>query len=157
MSFQQSLQEGYVKKVPADKIRAKSLLKSSEDTLLAVTEISLKEHNFAAILRELYESLRQYCEAIGYLQGYKFASHEVITSFLADILKENDLALQFDRYRKLRNGINYYGKSVSKETVEKAQTEIPAIIQKLNKHVPKVNQDQKEESDNTNKVNQKKA
>ncbi|HLC70443.1 MAG TPA: hypothetical protein VJI32_00415 [Candidatus Nanoarchaeia archaeon] len=157
MSLVQSLQEGYVKKVPLDKIRAKSLLKSSEDALLAVKEISLKEHNYASILRELYESLHQYCEAIGYLKGYKFASHEVITSFLADILKENDLALHFDRYRKLRNGINYYGKSISKETVEKAQMEIPSFIQKLSKHVPNDNPEQKAVPDKTKETAQKKV
>lgn len=149
MSFQRSIQEGYVRKVPADKIRAKSLFKSSEDTLLAVKEISLKERNYAAIVRELYESFRQYCEALGYLQGYKFSSHEVITSFLAEILKENDLSLHFDRYRKLRNGINYYGRSVSKETVEKAQTEIPLSIQRLAKHVPQESPEQ--EPDNADK------
>lgn len=153
MSFVQSLQEGYATKVPADKIRAKSLLKSSEDALLAVKEISLKEHNYASILRELYESLHQYCEALGYLKGYKFASHEVITSFLADMLKESDLALQFDRYRKLRNGINYYGRSVSKETVEKAQMEIPSCIQKLGKHVPKDDPEQKAVSDILKAIN----
>ena len=157
MSFAQRLQEGYATKVPVDKIRAKSLLKSSGDALLAVKETSLKEHNYASLLRELYESLRQYCEAIGYLKGYKFASHEVISSFLADILKENDLALHFDRYRKLRNGINYYGRSVSKETVEKAQTEIPSFIQKLSRHVPKDNQDQKAVSDKKKETVQKKA
>ncbi len=157
MSFQQSVQEGYATKVPIDRFRAKSLLKSSADTLLAVKEISLKEHNYAVILRELYESLRQYCEALGYLKGYKFSSHEVITSFLADILKENDLSQNFDRYRKLRNGINYYGRSVSKETVEKAQTEIPSFIQKLARHVPKDNPDQRAVSDKTKEVSSKKV
>lgn len=157
MSFQQSLREGYARKVPPDKIRAKSLLKSSEDTLLAVKEISLKEHNYAAIVRELYESFRQYAEALGYLQGYKFSSHEVITSFLAEILKENDLALHFDRYRKLRNGINYYGRVISKETVEKAQTEIPSFIQKLAKHVPNGNTEAPAAPDKKKEVEPKNA
>src|SRR3989344_7624221 len=111
MSFQQSLEQGYAKKVPSDALRAKSLLKSADDTLLTVKEILLKEHNYKSIIRELYEAMRQYCEAIGYLKGYKFLSHESITYFLDEILHENSISIIFDRYRKIRNGINYYGRS----------------------------------------------
>jgi len=67
------------------------------------------------ILRELYEGMREYCEAIGYLRGYKFLDHESIGLFLRDILKEDSLFKRFDRYRKLRNGINYYGEDVELE------------------------------------------
>ena len=134
MSFQQSLEQGYAKKVPSDALRAKSLLKSADDTLLTVKEILLKEHNYKSIIRELYEAMRQYCEAIGYLKGYKFLSHESITYFLDEILHENSISIIFDRYRKIRNGINYYGRDVSLETVEKALTEIPVTIKKLQKY-----------------------
>lgn len=135
MFFQKSLEEGYAKKVEVDKIRAKSLVKSANDALLAAKELQLKEHNFKSILRELYEALRQYCEAIGYSQGYKFQSHEVITYFLKEILNEENASSKFDRYRKIRNGINYYGRGISKETVDKALKEIPEMIEKLQKQL----------------------
>ncbi|MEK6968983.1 MAG: hypothetical protein AABW48_00990 [Nanoarchaeota archaeon] len=135
MFFQKSLDDGYAKKIEKDKIRAKSLIKSANDALLAAKELQLKEHNYKSILRELYEALRQYCEAIGYLQGYKFNSHEVITLFLKDLLNKESISLKFDYYRKLRNGINYYGRDISKETVEKALKEIPKIIKELQNHL----------------------
>lgn len=135
MLFEKSIREGYAQKGEKDILRAKSLVKTAEDTLLSVKEMVIKEHNYNTILRELYEALRQYCEAIGYLQGYKFQSHEVITYFLVDVLKEENISLRFDHYRKLRNGINYYGRAVSRETVEKALIEVPQLMEKVKKYL----------------------
>lgn len=137
MLFEKSLQEGTIKRVVKDKLRAQSLIKVAKDALLAAKELQLKEHNYNSIIRELYESLRQHCEAIGYLHGYKFESHEVITYFLKELLKEENISLRFDHYRKLRNGINYYGRNVNKETVEQGLKEIPEIINKLEKYLDK--------------------
>ena len=134
MEFKNSIEQGYAKIVIKDNTRAKSLIKAAENAILSAKELRVLEHNYVSILRELYEALRQYCEAIGYVQGYKFESHESITYFLKDILKENELSIKFDRYRQLRNSTNYYGKSIAIETVEKALTEIPEIINRLKKY-----------------------
>ncbi len=123
-----------MKKIPTDNIRAKSLFKTSYQAVEAAKDIQVKEEKANSILRELYEGIHQYCEAIGYLKGYKFQSHEEITIFLRDILKEPIIADKFDRYRKLRNGINYYGESVSLETTKEALQEIPILIKKLDKY-----------------------
>lgn len=132
MQFEKSIKQGYAKVVLKDHLRAKSLINVAEDALIASTkELQLKEHNYNSILRELYESLRQFCEAIGYLQGYKFESHEVIIYYLKDILKEERISEKFDRYRQLRNGLNYYGRGIEKETAEKAIKEIPEMINEL--------------------------
>ena len=40
-----------------------------------------------------------------------------------------------DRYRKLRNGINYYGEDISIETINESLREIPEIEKKLRKSV----------------------
>jgi len=95
----------------------------------------LSEGKQKTILRELYEGLRQFCEAIGYQKGYQFLDHESITFFLDDILKENSIATKFDRYRKLRNGINYYGNELLIETTKEALSEIPRIIGLLRKYL----------------------
>lgn len=135
MLFKNSIDEGYAKIIEKDHFRAKSLMKVADDALLAAKELQLKESNYSSIVRELYEALRQYCEAIGYRQGYKFLSHEVITYFLHDVLNEEKVSLRFDHYRKLRNGINYYGRDVAQETVEKALKEVPELINGLKKHI----------------------
>ncbi len=133
MIFKNLIKAGFVKKVPIDIIRAKSLIKSSEQALNTAKIIPIKEETLKTIFRELYESLRQYCEALGYSKRYKFLNHESITSFLNEILEKREISLKFDRYRKLRNGINYYGNDIEISTVKEALREIPLLINKLKK------------------------
>ncbi len=66
--------------------------------------IPLNLGTLKSILRELYEGLREYCEAIGYLRGYTFLDHELIGFFLRDVLKEQSFFAQFDRCRRLWYG-----------------------------------------------------
>jgi len=134
MNFENSLIEGKAKKVTPNKIRASSLFKSSAQAIETAKLIRLTASTLKSIIRELYEGLREYCEAIGYLKGYKFQDHESITYFLRDILNEQSLSKKFDRYRRLRNGINYYGEDVDIETVKEAIKEIPNIVKELKKH-----------------------
>ena len=127
-----------IKKIYPDAIRSKSLLKMSKDALNVLNIASLNEDTMNIIFRELYEGLRQYVESIGYLKGFKFRTHEAITLFLKENLNEKEISLKFDKYRKLRNGINYYGNPVNIETVREAIKEIPKIIKKLSKYFKKI-------------------
>ena len=134
MNFENSLIEGKAKKVMPNKIRASSLFKSSIQAIETAKVIRLNTDTSKTILREFYEGIREYCEAIGYLNGYKFLDHESIGFFIRDILKEQSLFKKFDRYRKLRNGINYYGEDIDIETLKEAIIEIPIMIKELEKY-----------------------
>lgn len=134
MNFENSLMDGKAKKVMPNKIRASSLFKSSIQAIETAKVIQLNQNTLKSILRELYEGLREYCEAIGYLKGYKFLDHESIGYFLRDILKEQPVSIKFDRYRRLRNGINYYGEDIDIETVKEATIEIPELVKRLKKY-----------------------
>lgn len=134
MIFESLIKEGIVKKVPVDIVRAKSLIKSSQQALSTAKIIPFKEETFKTIFRELYESIRGYCEALGYIKGYKFLNHESITIFLYEILREKEISIKFDRYRKLRNGINYYGNTIEIQTLKNALRDIPLLIDSLKKH-----------------------
>ena len=133
MNFENSLADGKAKKVMPNNIRASSLFKSSIQAIETAKVIKLNQNTLKSILRELYEGLREYCEAIGYLKGYKFLDHESIGYFLRDVLKEQSVSMKFDRYRKLRNGINYYGEDINIETVKEAVIEIPKLVKELEK------------------------
>lgn len=135
MNFIDCLNLGKVKKVVVNNSRALSLIKSSSQAIESAKIIPLNLNTAKSVLRELYEGLREYCEAIGYLEGYKFLDHESITYFLRDVLKEDSLSAKFDRYRKLRNGINYYGDDISIVTVKDALYEIPLLLKELRKFV----------------------
>ena len=68
------------------------------------------------------------------MNSYKFLDHESIGFFLRDILKEQSVYNKFNRYRKLRNGINYYGDNIEIETVKEAISEIPKLVKELENH-----------------------
>jgi len=134
MNFENSLNDGKAKKVMPASIRASSLFRSSIQAIETAKAIQLNPNTLKSVLRELYEGLREYCEAIGYLRGYKFLDHESVGYFLRDILKEQSVSMKFDRYRRLRNGINYYGEDINIETVKEAIIEIPELVKKLEKY-----------------------
>ena len=96
-----------------------------------ILKIELTNESSEIIFRELYECLRQAIEAIGYRRGYKFENHESIKSFVFEMLGNKSLANDFDRYRKIRHGINYYGETVSVETTAKAIEDIPRYIKEI--------------------------
>jgi hypothetical protein len=81
MDFEFSLLSGKAKKAKVNKIRALSLFKSSAEAIKTAKTISLNVTSAKTILRELYEGLREYCEGLGYMQGYKFLDHESIENF----------------------------------------------------------------------------
>jgi len=135
MSFQRDIEQGFASRIQVNKIRAKSLMIASREAIQTAREIPLQDNKLKSVIRELYEGLRQFCEAIGYVRGYKFNNHEVIADFLKDVLKEPILAGKFDRYRKMRNGINYYGDAIGIEVVKEALREIPEIIQRLEGYI----------------------
>lgn len=134
MNIDYSLKEGKAEKIMPNKMRASSLFNSSAQAIETAKRIVLDIESSKSVLRELYEGLREYCEGIGYLKGYKFLDHESIGYFLRDILKMQALYLKFDRYRKLRNKINYYGEDIGLETVKEALSEIPKMIKELEKY-----------------------
>jgi len=134
MSFNKNKITIQIKSVPIDLNRSKSLIKSSNQAIQTAKIINLNPITAKSIFRELYESLREFCEAIGYSKGYKFSSHFAITLFIKDILNEETISLKFDRYRKLRNKINYYGHEIDIETVKSALIEMPKIIIELKKY-----------------------
>lgn len=126
--------EGNAKKVMVNTLRASSLFVSSHQAIETAKVIPLNQSTLKSILRELYVGLREYCDGIGYSKGYKFVDHESIGFFLRDVLHEDSMYLKFNRYRKLRNGINYYGETIDIETVKEALVDIPVMIKTLEKH-----------------------
>jgi hypothetical protein len=64
MNFEQIIREGFAKRVPVDRLRAGSILKSSRQTISTAKSIAVNKDSLKTIFRELYEGLRQECEAI---------------------------------------------------------------------------------------------
>mgnify|MGYP001613107702 CR=1 FL=1 len=70
-------------------------------------------------------------EAIAISKGYKIYNHECYTSFLKEVMNESIIGDQFDRFRRIRNDINYYGKDVSASEARAILNEMETFIKIL--------------------------
>ena len=111
---------------------SKSLIATAELDLQFLEKLEINEQSARKIMSNYYDVLRSILEAIALLEGYKVYSHEAFTFFLNE-KGEETLALKFDRFRKLRNNINYYGKNISVEEVKEYSAEIGNIVALLRK------------------------
>jgi hypothetical protein len=89
-----------------------------------------KEHIVARISL-LYDALRELLEAQALEKGYKIYNHECYTAFIKEILKKSPQGDTFDSLRKIRNGINYYGKDVSTEEAEHIINNLKKLIEEF--------------------------
>src|SRR3989344_169000 len=110
----------------------KSLVSGAETDLKFLRDIEISETSARKIMANYYDILRAVLEAIAVLDGYKIYSHEAFAFFLKE-KGENIIAEKFDRFRKIRNGINYYGKTISVEEVKENSAGILNVIETLKK------------------------
>ncbi len=128
LSWEEFIREGIVRKISIDKNLILSLIKTSNEGLNFFKDIKVNENNSSTLFKNYYDVLREICEALALSRGYKIYQHEAITSFLKTILREDKISYKFDRFRILRNGIHYYGKTILKEETERSINEIKEII-----------------------------
>ncbi len=127
MNLQEFIDSKKVRRSEPDKPLAKSLIAMSENHIDTIKPIEVTDKTASTIMSDYYEALREIIEAICAVKGYKVYSHEAFTYFL----KENGeglVAEKFDRFRKIRNSIHYYGKQADKRSVKEDKEEIEKII-----------------------------
>jgi hypothetical protein len=77
-----------------------------------------------------FDILRTVLEAVSVKRGYKIYEHEAFTYLLKEI-GEGQISIRFDRYRKIRNRVNYYGEEVPIEKAREFINDIKKIIDYL--------------------------
>ncbi len=130
MIFESFMKTGKVIKGTKDLQKSNALIKMSDQCFKTVEKIEVNEVSASIVLAMTYESLRELLEAMCLKEGYKVYSHEAYTAYLKKI-NEIEIAEKFDRFRKLRNGVNYYRETVSKEVTVNAIKEISVMNKKL--------------------------
>ncbi|MFH1126786.1 MAG: hypothetical protein ABIG84_05505 [archaeon] len=103
--------KGYIKKTKPNKELVKSLIEMSDIKEKAVNSADIDELTVSAYVPMAYDSLREVLEAICISRGYKVTSHVCIGELIRTFLDDFDFH-GFDRFRYIRNGINYYGEKV---------------------------------------------
>lgn len=131
MIFNDFIEQGKVKRTSLNPSLIKSLIKTSEDDLLFLKDLVINEISARKIFSNYYDVLRSLLEALASYDGYKVYSHEAFTYFLKEKNKVS-LADKFDRFRLIRNKINYYGKEISIEEVSQYKNEIIEMVEILN-------------------------
>lgn len=131
MKLKDFIEKKQVRKASKDIPLAKSLLRTAEIDLEFLKKLKIDDISARKIMTNYYDVLRSILEAIAILKGYKIYSHEAFTYFLKEEEEEDLIAKKFDRLRRIRNGINYYGKSISIEEVGEIISQISKLIKIL--------------------------
>lgn len=113
MDWKECFNKKLIKNISEDRDLVISLRKNSDNKSFSASKLNLSEITASSVIILHYDSLRELLEALALSKGYKIYGHECFSAFLSEIIKEEDLAERFDKVRKLRNSINYYGKSLS--------------------------------------------
>lgn len=130
MNFQYFIDNGTARKSKPDIQLTKALISMSNNQIASIEKLEITDITASTIMSNFYEALREIVEAITAKEGYKIYSHEAYTYYLKE-RGEELTAEKFDRFRKIRNRIHYYGKTIEKESVKMNREEILKIIKHL--------------------------
>jgi hypothetical protein len=130
MRFVDFIRRGQVRRGRKDAVLAKSLILIVQNDMKFLATIKIDSLSARKMMTNYYDVLRSVLEAMAALEGYKVYSHEAFTFFLKE-KGEEVCAGKFDRFRKIRNRINYYGKDISPREVEEHIEGMKQMIQKL--------------------------
>ena len=130
MEFKDFIEKGSVRIASKDIELAKSLVRTSGSDIKFLNGLEINENSARKLMVNYYDVLRSILEAITCLEGYKIYSHEAYVYFLKE-KSEDVISTKFDRFRKIRNSINYYGENVEVEEVKENIKEIKEIVSLL--------------------------
>ncbi len=122
------LAKGDVRKQKPDPNLAKATLREGVERLAFAQNLNAKPKY---VLENAYEAMREAADALLYYDGYKSYSHEA--SILYCKIKgfgEADLR-SFDRFRKIRNSIKYYGKDCAEDDAHAAVVLAEKVIRRI--------------------------
>ena len=129
MDWKGCIKKRIVKQVKEDKNLIKSAREIANKKIISANTLS-KEHYYAKITL-FYDALREYLECIALENGYKIYNHECYTFFLNEVLNLKKESIIFDRLRKIRNKINYYGEGVTKGKADLIIKDLKILISKF--------------------------
>lgn len=130
MKLQDFIKQGKVRRGEPDKALARSLLETAINDIGFLNKIKITEESSRRLMCDYYDCLRMVIEAMAALDGIKSYSHEAFTFYLKE-KKEETLAEKFDRYRKIRNQLAYYGRTISSADSKNNIEDIKSVFKSL--------------------------
>lgn len=129
MDWTECTKKRIVKSVGHDKNLIESIKKIA-DTKIESSDMLPAKFYYSKISL-LYDALRELLECLALKHGYKIYNHECYAAFLKEIMHLTIEADIFDKLRKTRNGINYYGMLLSAEEAEGVIKELKELIKMI--------------------------
>ncbi|MFH1823356.1 MAG: hypothetical protein ABH817_01405 [archaeon] len=130
MNFDELLRRGRIRKTSKDISRIKSLLKTADNDLQFLQKIKIDKISSRTVMTGYYRVLRSILEAMASINGYKIYFHEAFKEFLKN-KGEGIIAEKFDRLRKIRNKLTYYGEDISPEETKENVAEVLSLVKHL--------------------------
>ena len=128
--FEYFVRKGDVKTQKPDANLSRAAFKESVERLeFSKSLLNIKPSKY--ILENAYESMREAADSLLYLDGFKSFSHEASIVYLAKKgFNESDI-MELDRFRKIRNGIKYYGEGCEDSDAQLAVKLADKIVNKI--------------------------
>ena len=111
MDWDECIKNNIINEIQTDINKINSIRKIANEKIRSA-EFLPNDHKVSRITL-FYDALRELLEAKALEKGFKIYNHECYTAFLKEIMKKSNEGNLFDEMRKIRNGINYYGKQIN--------------------------------------------
>jgi len=131
MDFKECVEKRIVKNIKPDHEMAESLVEDAKNKIKTTEEIKLNKTSSSSLITLYYDALREKLEALALKKGFKIYNHECYYAFLKEILQKKEIAKEFDRFRKIRNNINYYGETISTSEAKEIRKDIILLIKSV--------------------------
>ena len=122
-----------VKKIKENPEQAKALLQLAKRRLESIKKRRKDEYP-QLLIESYYEAIKELISSLLTIHGYKSYSHECLVSFLKEYYPDSldDFQLRFlDGMRRLRSDIQYRGRDVADDYLERNSSTIEKIIEIL--------------------------
>lgn len=131
--FEYYIKEREVKIQTPNKIQSLSIFKSAKARLEHTKKFPVLKEEAKYILEDSYDAIREACDSLLIRDGYKSYSHIASIIYLRKFKFEESDLRKINRFRKLRNGIKYYGEDVELKDAVDALFIAEKIITKIKK------------------------
>lgn len=128
MKFEDFIKKGDAKRTAKDIQLAKALMSTARQDLVFLRGLAIENISARKIVSNFYDVLRSLLEADAAVEGFKIYSHEAFTYYLLEKGQEKK-SRNFERFRKVRNSINYYGKDIDVKEAAELVKEMKQLIE----------------------------
>lgn len=137
-TFVEFIKEGKVVKQSSDSAEARSLFLQAQQRLKDLLSLPLHDENASFRFESAYEVLREALQSFLALAGFKPYSHEAIFAFVREekLISEGEFQ-RIDRYREMRNDLNYRGKPLVVEEAQEVMSFVKQMLPRLKKEFEK--------------------